>query len=112
MKAVNNRRTGLLVASALASGLWGTSAAAQTSVTVYGIVDAALAHTNNVDAAGNSVTKVGSLSGSLPSRIGFRGSEDLGGGLSRCSRSRAVSIPIPGRRGRAVACSGARPGSD
>ena len=82
MKAVNNRRTGLLVASALASGLWGTSAAAQTSVTVYGIVDAALARTNNVDAAGNSVTKVGSLSGSLPSRIGFRGSEDLGGGLS------------------------------
>ena len=78
MKAVNNSRIGVLVATALASGL----CAAQTSVTVYGIVDAAVAHTNNVDAAGNSVTKVSSLSGSLPSRIGFRGSEDLGGGLS------------------------------
>lgn len=82
MRAVNNKRTGFLVATALASGLWSASAAAQASVTVYGIVDAAVARTNNVDAAGNSVTKVSSLSGSLPSRIGLRASEDLGGGLS------------------------------
>jgi predicted porin len=58
------------------------SAQAQSQVTVYGIVDVALAHMNNADAAGHSVTREPSLTGSLPSRIGFRGSEDLGGGLS------------------------------
>ena len=67
---------------ALAAMLCGGGASAQSQVTVYGIVDAAVAHTSNADAAGNGVTKVSSLSGSLPSRIGFRGSEDLGGGLS------------------------------
>lgn len=82
MKAVNNSRIGFLLATALASGLWSPAATAQSSVTVYGIVDAAVARTNNADAAGNSVTKVSSLSGRLPSRFGFRGSEDLGNGLS------------------------------
>jgi len=57
-------------------------AQAQSQVTVYGIVDVALAHMNNADASGHSVTREPSLTGSLPSRIGFRGSEDLGGGLS------------------------------
>lgn len=66
----------------LAAILCSGAAMAQTQVTVYGIVDAAVARTTNADTAGNAVTKVSSLSGSLPSRIGFRGSEDLGGGLS------------------------------
>jgi len=57
-------------------------AQAQSQVTVYGIVDVALAHMSNADAAGHGVTREPSLTGSLPSRIGFRGSEDLGGGLS------------------------------
>jgi len=57
-------------------------AQAQSQVTVYGIVDVALAHMNNADASGHSVTREPSLTGGLPSRIGFRGSEDLGGGLS------------------------------
>ncbi|MCA1245689.1 porin [Massilia sp. MS-15] len=69
---------------ALATMLCGAAAQAhaQTQVTVYGIVDAAVARTTNADAAGNAITKVSSLSGSLPSRIGFRGSEDLGSGLA------------------------------
>jgi predicted porin len=55
---------------------------AQSSVTIYGIVDAAVEHYTNADAAGNSVTRVPSLGGGMfPSRIGFRGTEDLGGGL-------------------------------
>jgi predicted porin len=70
------------IALALASAACAGSAHAQTDVTVYGIIDAALAHLDQVDAAGHSVTRMPSLSGSLPSRIGFRGSEDLGGGLS------------------------------
>ncbi len=70
----------LPIAAALAAMLCG--GAAQAQVTVYGLVDAAVYRTTNADAAGNAVTKVSALSGSVPSRIGFRGSEDLGGGLS------------------------------
>lgn len=58
-----------------------SSAYAQVNVTVYGIVDTGLEHLTNADAAGNSVTKLTGLGGSLPSRVGFRGTEDLGGGL-------------------------------
>ncbi len=52
---------------------------AQSSVTIYGIVDAGLVSERG-GKAGN-VTKVTSGVGSA-SRIGFRGTEDLGGGLS------------------------------
>jgi predicted porin len=82
MKEVPGARHGAVLATILAGALSAQTAAAQTSATVYGIVDVALAHVTNVDSAGNAVTKMPSLSGSLPSRIGFRGSEDLGGGLS------------------------------
>ncbi|MFS2213905.1 porin, partial [Telluria sp. Tellsp104] len=70
------------VAIAIAAGLGAGGAQAQSQVTVYGIVDVALAHMNNADAAGHGVTREPSLTGSLPSRIGLRGSEDLGGGLA------------------------------
>lgn len=56
--------------------------AAQSQVTVYGLVDTAVAYTTNANANGNSNIKMNSLTGSLPSRVGFRGTEDLGGGLS------------------------------
>ncbi|WP_020656524.1 porin [Massilia niastensis] len=68
-------------ALALACGVAASSACAQGSVQVYGLVDSGLAHITHADAAGNSVTKVPSLTSSLPSRIGFRGTEDLGNGL-------------------------------
>jgi predicted porin len=58
-----------------------TAATAQTSVQIYGIVDSGLARMTNANNAGDSVTKVPSLTSSFPSRIGFRGTEDLGGGL-------------------------------
>jgi predicted porin len=57
------------------------SATAQSNVTVYGLLDTGLVYTTNVNAAGDSVTKMPSLTGSFPSRLGFRGTEDLGGGL-------------------------------
>lgn len=55
-------------------------ALAQSSVTVYGRVDAGLRYVSNTDAQGGSTTSVdnGALSGS---RLGFTGTEDLGGGL-------------------------------
>ena len=52
--------------------------AAQSSVTIWGTLDADLAH---YKLNGQSATILSS-SGSSPSRLGFRGSEDLGGGLA------------------------------
>jgi predicted porin len=60
------------------------AAGAQTppsSVTLYGIFDTGVEHLTNVNAAGDSLTRMPNLTGSLPSRVGLRGSEDLGGGL-------------------------------
>jgi len=55
-------------------------ASAQSSVTLYGIVDAAVVYTTNQNAAGNSKTAMDA--GQLAtSRWGFKGTEDLGGGL-------------------------------
>lgn len=54
------------------------AAHAQSGVTVYGSLDAGVAYVD--DLAGKSVTRVdqGTMQ---PDRIGFRGTEDLGGGL-------------------------------
>lgn len=68
-------------AMALLAGMGASAAMAQSNVTVYGLLDTGLVHVTNVNAAGDSVTKMPSLTGSFPSRIGFRGIEDLGGGL-------------------------------
>lgn len=57
-------------------------AAAQSNVTIYGIIDGAVEHYTNADANHGSVTRLPSLGGGMfPSRLGFRGSEDLGDGL-------------------------------
>jgi len=62
-------------------GLAGTAAQAQ-NVTIYGLIDASVEHVNHVGAAGGSLTRMPGLTGgSAPSRLGFRGSEDLGDGL-------------------------------
>jgi len=71
----------LFGALAISAGLASESASAQTNVTVYGLVDTGVEYVTNANAAGNSVTKMPSLTGTLPSRIGFKGSEDLGGDL-------------------------------
>ncbi|MES2943348.1 MAG: porin [Pseudomonadota bacterium] len=60
----------------------GTVQAQTPGVTIYGVVDTGLEYLTRVDAAGNSQTRVPSLTGLVPSRLGFRGSEDLGGGLN------------------------------
>ena len=53
---------------------------AQSSVTVYGSIDASMRYQTNVDAAGNGLASI--ASGQYYSnRLGFRGVEDLGGGL-------------------------------
>ncbi len=53
---------------------------AQTNVQVYGLMDAGVEYVTNADAKGNSMTRVIS-GGKNTSRWGFKGQEDLGGGL-------------------------------
>ncbi|MFZ1180660.1 MAG: porin [Herbaspirillum sp.] len=68
-----------LLATAVLSALSG-AAAAQSNVTVYGLIDIGVEYVNNADATGGSVMRMSS--GAMnTSRIGFRGAEDLGGGL-------------------------------
>ncbi|MDY7576928.1 porin [Herbaspirillum sp. RTI4] len=65
-------------------GAFAGAAQAQSSVTIYGIVDTGVTYTNRaVDSTGtNTGSKFGVNSGILSgSRIGFKGNEDLGGGL-------------------------------
>ncbi|MBC8750811.1 putative porin [Paraburkholderia sp. WC7.3g] len=66
----------LIVVAAAAS--FASVAHAQSSVTLYGLIDAGLTYTSNV--AHNSKWAAGS-GGINQSRFGLRGSEDLGGGL-------------------------------
>ena len=82
MKKNHGGRHATVLAAALASAMWSTGVNAQTQVTLYGIVDIAIAHTDNNDAAGHASTKLSTLTGSLPSRFGLRGSEDLGDGIA------------------------------
>lgn len=55
------------------------AAMAQSSVTLFGIVDAAVTRINN---EGNGHVTGLSSGGNSTSRLGFRGTEDLGGGLA------------------------------
>ncbi|HZF82997.1 MAG TPA: porin [Burkholderiaceae bacterium] len=69
----------ILMWSAL--GLAGTGVAqAQSSVTVFGVMDLGIQYTNGAGPGGGSVRAL-SNGGLSTSRLGFRGSEDLGGGL-------------------------------
>jgi len=51
------------------------------NVNIYGVAGVAVEHLTNVTATGGSVTRMPNLTGLAPSRLGFRGTEDLGGGL-------------------------------
>lgn len=72
-----NARSLSLLALACAAA---TTAQAQSSVTVYGVVDAGLLHITGVGA--NRASQNAVASGALwTPRLGFRGSEDLGNGM-------------------------------
>ncbi|AOY95316.1 hypothetical protein BKK79_26430 [Cupriavidus sp. USMAA2-4] len=55
--------------------------AAAQSVTLYGVIDTGIEYVNNVGAAKDGLARVPTLTGTVPSRWGLRGTEDLGGGL-------------------------------
>ncbi len=67
-------------------GAFAGAAQAQSSVTIYGIVDTGIVYTSkavNTAGTGSTGSKFGLNSGVIQgSRIGFKGVEDLGGGLS------------------------------
>ncbi len=68
----------LLAAALLSVAAAGVQA---QSVTMYGLIDSGVEHLDKVGANQASLTRMPGLSGSVPSRLGFRGSEDLGDGL-------------------------------
>ncbi len=57
------------------------AAFAQSNVTVYGSIDGGLRNLTNVNAAGDNRLTMGSNGTFRSNRLGFKGSEDLGGGL-------------------------------
>ncbi|AOJ09193.1 porin [Burkholderia mayonis] len=67
----------ILIVAAL-SGVFATAAHAQSSVTLYGLIDAGITYTNNQGGHSSWSQSTGSVNGS---RWGLRGAEDLGGGL-------------------------------
>lgn len=71
---MNSKMTAAAILACCAGGV-----SAQSSVTIYGIADAGLVHESGGKTG--SINKITSGTGST-SRIGFRGSEDLGNGMS------------------------------
>jgi predicted porin len=71
-----NKRALFAAIAVTASG----AVCAQTNVQIYGVMDAGIEHVTDASASGGGVTKVYS-GGSNNSRLGFRGTEELGGGL-------------------------------
>jgi predicted porin len=61
------------------------SAFAQSSVTLYGIVDTSIRYLTNANASNDNELSMG-IGPITGSRFGFKGSEDLGGGLSAIFR--------------------------
>lgn len=63
------------------------SAAAQSGVEAYGLLDLNVGVTSNATRDGGNLARVGS-NGMNTSRLGFRGSEDLGGASRRSTSSK------------------------
>jgi predicted porin len=82
MEKTMNRK--IIIISAVA--VFGISASAtsfaQSSVTLYGVLDKGVEMVTHANANGNTVVRLPTITGALPSRLGLRGVEDLGGGIS------------------------------
>ncbi|MGU7784922.1 porin [Burkholderia sp. PU8-34] len=73
----------LAAAFVIAAGCaaFGSTASAQGSVTLYGLLDAGIQYKTQANAAGNSVVTSTNANAAYPSRFGLRIAEDLGGGM-------------------------------
>jgi predicted porin len=65
-----------IIAAVLGMGA-ALTASAQTA-TMYGVLDTGIEYVNHVGAEGHSLTRIPTITGTIPSRLGIRGSEDLG----------------------------------
>lgn len=74
------KKSALALAVLAALSLNASTASAQTNVQVYGLIDAGVEAVNHAGPNNGTLTRVVS-GGKNTSRWGFRGSEDLGGGL-------------------------------
>ena len=74
------KRKYLATATLAALGTMACGAHAQTSVSVYGLIDTGVEYVNNANANKDGLFRLSS-GATNTSRIGFRGTEDLGGGL-------------------------------
>ena len=83
------------IAAAVAA-LAGTAAQAQTSVTLFGVMDAGVLFAN---ASGVGSTQLLTTDGNTSSRLGIRGTEDLGGGLKAQFWLEAAVSPDTGAGG-------------
>jgi predicted porin len=86
-----------LIALAVLSTIAG-SAVAQSSVTVYGVVDVNITSSENGSNPAQASTALGD-NGLANSRLGFRGTEDLGGGLKAEFQLEANMTPTTGQVG-------------
>ncbi|MCJ0762833.1 porin [Variovorax terrae] len=84
------------LAVGVAAAFVGSAAWAQSSVQIFGLVDVNYVRVNS-DGSG-SVSKLGT-DGNLSSRLGFRGTEDLGGGLKASFWLEAAINPDEGTGG-------------
>jgi len=74
-------RIRVITIAAGAACSFGAQAQNNSAVTIYGIFDTGVEYLTNVGPNGDRMVRMPSLTGTFPSRIGFRGTEDLGGGM-------------------------------
>ena len=84
-----------LLALLISAGV-GTTAMAQSSVDVYGILDVNVTSSKNDGAGANTAMGENALS---TSRLGFKGAEDLGGGLKAEFQLESKLLPSTGTAG-------------
>ncbi|MGF6754027.1 putative porin [Paraburkholderia sp. GAS42] len=77
-KELHRRKASLLAAIMSTATLYSVSAAAQSSVTLFGLVDEGIRYTTHANPQGDS--RVQLANGANESTWGFRGAEDIGGG--------------------------------
>ncbi|CAG9164635.1 porin [Cupriavidus pinatubonensis] len=77
-KNIHRAGQGFLALAALAAL---PAVATAQSVTLYGVVDTGVEYVGSIGANKDSVVRVPNVTGTVPSRWGLRGTEDLGGGL-------------------------------
>ncbi|MDH5857189.1 porin [Lampropedia aestuarii] len=80
MKQVFHMRNTALAAATIGCMASG-SVYAQSNVSVYGVLDTGVEYLNRVEGSGSMTRMPLNTGGQTASRLGFRGSEDLGGGL-------------------------------